>query len=187
MIDTSDFRKGVIIEFQGQPYEVIWCQHHKMAAEEAVMRAKIKNLHTGAIIERTFKNGERFRDLALRKRKKQFLYAEGDTFHFMDMETFEQLEYPREHLGSSAPFLTDDMEVDALYLEDEFLTIELPSSVALKVAHTVPGIRGDSVSNMMKPATLETGIEVQVPLFVKEGDVVRIDTRTGEYVERMTL
>src|SRR5690242_1469257 len=185
MISTADFRKGLIIEWQGQPYEIMWFQNHKMAAEEAVMRAKIRNINSGSIIERTFKNGEKFRDIESAKKKHQFLYAEGDTFHFMNMETYDQITYPREKLGESAQYLTDNMEVEALFVDEKFISVLLPSSVELKVSSTVPGIKGDSVSNMMKPATLETGVEVQVPLFVKEGDVVKVDTRSGEYLSRL--
>ncbi len=185
MISTADFHKGLIIEFQGQPYEILWFQNHKMAAEEAVMRVKIQNLYTGSILERTFKNGERFKDIQATKRKTQFLYAEADQYHFMDMQSYDQITYPKEKLGPSAKFLSDNMEVDALYLDDKFLCIELPASVELKIKSTVPGIKGDSVSNMMKPATLETGVDIQVPLFVKEGDTIKVDTRTGEYLARL--
>jgi elongation factor P len=185
VVSTADFRKGLIIEWQGQPCEIMWFQNHKMAAEEAVMRVKIRNLYTGSIVERTFKNGERFKDIQATKRKNQFLYSDGDTYHFMDMQTFEQIGYPKEKLGDSAQYLTENMEVEALYLDDKFLSIALPSSVELKVTSTVPGIKGDSVSNMMKPATLETGVDIQVPLFVKEGDTIRVDTRTGEYLARL--
>jgi elongation factor P len=185
VISTADFRKGVIIEWNGQPNEILWFQNHKMAAEEAVMRVKIKNLYTGSIVERTFKNGERFKDISATKRKTQFLYAEGDTFHFMDMQNYEQIGYPREKLGDSAQYMSENMEVEALYLDDKFLSISLPASVELKVTSTVPGIKGDSVSNMMKPATLESGVELQVPLFIKEGDTIKVDTRTGEYLARI--
>ena len=185
MISTADFRKGLIIEWNGQPNEIMWFQNHKMAAEEAVMRVKIRNLYTGSIVERTFKNGERFKDIQATKRKTQFLYTEGDTFHFMDMESYDQLEVPRAKLGESSPYLRENMEVEALYLDEKFLSISLPASVELKVTSTVPGIKGDSVSNMMKPATLETGFDIQVPLFVKEGDTIRVDTRSGEYLARV--
>jgi len=184
MISTADFKNGLIFEHEGAPQQVIWFQHHKPGKGGAVMRCKLKNLKTGAIIERTFKSGEKFQDLELTRRKKQFLYAENGDCHFMDMETFEQMTYPSNLLGKSVQFLSENMEVDALFLSDEILAIELPASVALKVSSTVPGIKGDSVSNMMKPATLETGIELQVPLFIKEGDTIKVDTRTGEYVER---
>jgi len=185
MISTADFHKGAIIEFQNAPYQILWFQNHKMAAEEAVMRVKIKNLNTGSTIERTFKNGERFRHIESRKKKTQFLYAEGEMFHFMDMESFDQINYPKSKLGDEAQFLTENMEVEALFVDDKFMSILLPASVEMKVVSTVPGIKGDSVSNMMKPATLETGVEIQVPLFIKENDRVRVDTRSGEYLERL--
>lgn len=185
MIEPVDFRNGLIIEYENTPYQILWFQNHKTAMSHAIMRVKFKNLYTGSILERTFKQADRFKEVIPTKRKKQFLYAEGDTFHFMDMESFDQLEYPREKLGDLANFLTENLEVEALYLDDKFLSISLPSSVDLKVKETVPGIKGDSVSNMMKPATLETGYEVNVPLFIKEGDVVKVDTRTGEYLSRV--
>src|SRR5258708_7052289 len=150
-----------------------------------IMRVQFRNLYTGSILERTFKQADRFKEITPTKRKKQFLYAEGDTFHFMDMENYEQIGYPKEKLGEMAQYLSENMEVEALYLDDKFLSISLPASVELKVTSTVPGIKGDSVSNMMKPATLETGVDVQVPLFVKEGDTIRVDTRTGEYLARL--
>jgi elongation factor P len=148
------------------------------------MRTKMKHLRKGSIVERTFKSGERFEEVSLERHKKQFLYAAGSEYHFMDMETYDQVNFPKDRLGDSANFLTENLEVEATYLNGEFLGIELPLSVALTVTSTVPGIKGDSVSNMMKPATLETGAEIQVPLFIKEGDKVKVDTRTGEYLER---
>jgi len=184
MITTADFKNGVMFEHEGAMYEVVWFQHHKPGKGGAVMRVKIKNIRTGSIIERTFKSGTKFREVSLTRKKKQFMYADGQNYHFMDMTTYEQLEFPKEKLGAAAKFLTENMEVEALYLEDEFLSLQLPANVALKVTGTVPGIKGDSVSNIMKPATLETGVEVQVPLFIKEGDTIKVDTRTGEYLER---
>jgi elongation factor P len=184
MISTSDFKNGVIFEHEGAIHQVVWFQHHKPGKGGAMMRCKLKNLRNGAIIERTFKSGEKFQDMNLDRKPKQFLYAEGDELHFMDMETFEQMSVPKTLLGKTAQFLRENMEVNALYLGAEVLTIELPASVALKVTSTVPGIKGDSVSNMVKPAQLETGVELSVPLFIKEGDVIKVDTRTGEYVER---
>jgi elongation factor P len=185
MIEPVDFRNGLIIEYENAPYQILWFQNHKTAMSHAIMRVKFRNLYTGTILERTFKQADRFKEITPSKRKKQFLYAEGDTYHFMDMENFEQLSYPKEKLGDSATYLVENMEVEALYLDDKFLSISLPTSVELKVSSTVPGIKGDSVSNMMKPATLETGVEVQVPLFIKEGDTIRVDTRSGEYLERV--
>ena len=150
----------------------------------AIMRVKFKNLLTGSILERTFKQADRFKEIIPTKRKSQYLYADGDDHHFMDLENFEQTSFSKDKLGEMAQYLTENLEVEALYLDDKFLSISLPSSVALKVTTTVPGVKGDSVSNMMKPATLESGMEVSVPLFVKEGDTVRVDTRTGEYLSR---
>ncbi|MFA5976076.1 MAG: elongation factor P [Elusimicrobiota bacterium] len=184
MLEPVDFRNGLIIEYEGTPYQILWFQNHKTAMSHAIMRVKFKNLYTGSILERTFKQADRFKEIIPTKRKKQFLYVDGDMYHFMDMETFEQLSYPKEKLGDMAQYLTENLEVEALYLDDKFLSIALPTSVEMKVSSTVPGIKGDSVSNMMKPATLETGVEIQVPLFVKEGDSIRVDTRTGEYLSR---
>jgi len=185
MLEPVDFRNGLIIEYEGAPYQILWFQNHKTAMSHAIMRVKFRNLLTGSILERTFKQADRFKEVIPTKRKKQFLYSDADAYHFMDMESFEQISYPKEKLGEMAQYLTENMEVEALYLDDKFLSISLPTSVELKVTSTVPGIKGDSVSNMMKPATLETGIEIQVPLFVKEGDTIRVDTRSGEYLSRM--
>ncbi|MBN1622652.1 MAG: elongation factor P [Endomicrobiales bacterium] len=184
MIFTNDFKNGVNILVDGQPYTIVWFQHHKPGKGGAMMRTKLKNLRTGSTIERTFKSGEKFQEVEVRKRKKQFLYVDANDYHFMDMETYDQVSFPKEKLGNATQFLTENLEVYAVYLEGELVDIELPVSVALKVVSTVPGVKGDTVSNTLKPATLETGAEVQVPLFIKEGDKIKVDTRTGEYVER---
>jgi len=186
MIFTSDFKNGVNILVDGEPYKIIWFQNHKPGKGGAVMRTKMRHLRKGSIVERTFKSGERFEEVSLEKHKKQFLYAAGEDYHFMDMENYEQVHYQKDILGNNTMFLTENLEVDAIYLEGEFIGIELPTSVELRVVETVPGIKGDSVSNMVKPAKLETGAEIQVPLFVKEGDKIKVDTRTGEYLERVT-
>ena len=185
MIEPVDFHNGLIIEYEGAPYQIQWFQNHKTAMSHAIMRVKFKNLYTGSILERTFKQADRFKEIIPTKRKKQFLYSDADMFHFMDMENFEQISYSREKMGDLAHYLTENLEVEAMYLDDKFLSIALPTSVELKVTQTVPGIKGDSVSNMVKPATLETGVEINVPLFVKEGDTVKVDTRTGEYLARL--
>src|SRR6185295_8705157 len=138
MIEPVDFRNGLIIEFEGAPYQILWFQNHKTAMSHAIMRVKFRNLYTGAILERTFKQADRFREVIPTKRKKQFLYAEGDTFHFMDMQNFEQLEVPKDKLGDSAQYLSENMEVEAMYLDDKFLNVSLPASVELKVSSTVP-------------------------------------------------
>ncbi|MBN1823091.1 MAG: elongation factor P [Endomicrobiales bacterium] len=184
MISTSDFKNGVNIFVDGEPYQIIWFQNHKPGKGGAVMRTKLRHLRKGSIVERTFKSGEKFESVSLEKHRKQFLYIAGSDYVFMDMENYDQTHYPKEQLGLGANFLVENTEVDAIYLEGEFVGIELPISVELKVTQTVPGIKGDSVSNIMKPATLETGYELKVPLFINEGDRIKVDTRTGEYVER---
>lgn len=186
MISTADFKNGVNILVEGEPYQVIWFQNHKPGKGGAVMRTKMRHLRRGSIVERTFKSGERFESVSLEKHKKQYLYAAGDDRVFMDMATYEQMNVPVKDLGDSAKFLTENLEVEAEYLDGEFIGIELPISVELTVTQTVPGIKGDSVSNMVKPATVESGAELSVPLFIKEGDRIKVDTRTGEYVERVS-
>ena len=184
MIATADFYNGLHIEVEGDIYTVIWFQHHKPGKGGAMMRTKLQSVRLGGIIERTFKSGERFRDVTLETVKKQYLYADNENFIFMDNITYEQMSVNKKLLGKSAGFLKEGAEVHALYLDGEFLNIELPFSVELMVTYTVPGTRGDTVSNVTKPATLETGAEVKVPLFIDIGDSVRVDTRTGVYIER---
>ncbi len=180
MIDTSQMGNGTVFEHEGAVYQVVWFQHHKPGKGGAMLRVKLRNVRTDSTIERTFKSGERFNELSLSRRPMQYLYAEGDQLTFMDPKYFDQIK-----IGDPAKFLTEDMEVQALYLEDEFLGIDLPASVEMRVVSTVPGVKGDSVSNMVKPATLENNVEVMVPLFIKEGEAIRIDTRSGDYVGRV--
>lgn len=186
MIGISDFKNGTVFENDGTIYQVVWFQHHKPGKGGAVLRTKIRNVRTGATIEQTFKSGEKFKEVTMSRRKKQYLYKNGDAFTFMDLETYDQVDVSAEKIGEFANFLKENMEVDALYLEEEFLILDPPPSVVLKVTSTVPGIKGDTASSATKPATLETGIEVQVPLFIKEEDTIKVDTRTGEYVERVS-
>ena len=185
MITTSDFKNGLNIEVDGEVYTVIWFQHHKPGKGGAIMRTRLRNIHTGAIIERTFKSGEKFNEVALERQKKQYLYSDDTNCYFMDTETYEQVPIRKESLKQLLRFIKENVQIDVLYLKSEFLGVELPIFVELKVTHTVPGVRGDTVSNVMKPATLETGAEIRVPLFVNIGDIVKVDTRTGEYVERV--
>jgi elongation factor P len=184
-VDTSDFRNGLNIKVDNEIYTVIWFQHHKPGKGGAVMRTKLKNVRSGGIIERTFKAGEKFDSIEIERKKKQYLYPAGGNLVFMDMQTYEEIQFSKEQLGEITKFMKENVEVEGLYIGDEFLGIELPTFVELEVTHTEPGIRGDTVSNVTKPATLETGAEVEVPLFVDTGDVIKIDTRTGEYVERV--
>lgn len=185
MISTSDFRNKLIIEVDGEIYSIVWFQHHKPGKGGAVMRTKLRNIRTAAITERSFKAGEKFPEVDLEQQKKQHMYSDGDTCHFMDVKTYEQITISREQIGESVKFLKENMEVDVLYLKGEIIGVELPIFVELKVTGTVPGVKGDTVSSTMKPATLETNTDVQVPLFINVGDVIKVDTRTGEYMERV--
>ncbi len=183
-VDTSDFHNGLNIEVENEPYTVIWFQHHKPGKGGAVMRTKLKNLYTGAIIERTFKSGEKFRELSLEKRQKTYLYNDNEMYYFMDQETFDQVPIAKDLLKTAIKFLTENANINILYLDGKVIGVELPPKVKLKVVNTVPGVRGDTVAGATKPATVETGVELQVPLFIKEGDFIVINTVTGEYEER---
>jgi elongation factor P len=185
MISTADFSNGTVFEWDGNIWQVVWFQHHKPGKGGAVMRLKLKNMKTGAIIERTFKSGDTFREVELSRRPAQFLYMDDDKVHIMDSQSFEQLELARESMTDMVGFLQENMEVETLYLDGNFLSIQLPASVKLTVKSTVPGVKGDSATGKMKPAVMDTGIQIDVPLFVKEGDVVKVDTRTSEYIERV--
>lgn len=185
MISTSDFRNGLNILVDGEPYQITWFQNHKPGKGGAVMRVKLRHLKKGGTIERTFKSGEKFEALSVTRQKKQFLYKEGEKYNFMDMNTYEQISVGPEFLGDMVNFLTENLEVEAVYLENEIIGIDLPIIMEMTIAEAEPGVKGDSVSNMTKMAKLETGADIRVPLFIKEGDKIKVDTRTGEYVERV--
>jgi elongation factor P len=185
MVSTSDFRNGLNILVDGEPYQITWFQNHKPGKGGAVMRVKIKHLRKGSTIERTFKSGEKFESVSVNRQKKQFLYKEGDNFNFMDMNTYEQISVSPEIIGDLASYLKENIEVDSVYLENELIGIEIPAIIEMTITESEPGIKGDSVSNMTKMAKLETGADIRVPLFIKVGDKIKVDTRTGEYVERV--
>ena len=184
MITTSDFKNGLVFEDEGQFYEILTYQHHRKSQAAAVYRTTLRSLSTGGVVERSYASGTKFREVPVTRREKTYIYDEGDKAVFMDLETYDQVSVPKGKLGSQAGFLQENMQVLGVYIDGKFTNIELPPNVVLTVTSTVPGIKGDSVSNMMKPATLETGLEIQVPLFVKEGDKVKVDTRTSSYIER---
>ena len=186
MVSTSDFRNGLNILVDGDPYQITWFQNHKPGKGGAVMRVKLRHLKKGGTIERTFKSGEKFEALSVTRQKKQFLYKEGEKFNFMDMNTYEQVSVEPEIIGDLVNYLTENREVDAIYLENELIGIEMPAIIEMIIAESEPGIKGDSVSNMTKMAKLETGADIRVPLFIKQGDKIKVDTRTGEYVERVS-
>lgn len=185
MISTNEFRKGAKIEYKGEPCEIIDFQHVKMGRGGAIVRTKMKSLRTGNVLEDTFRSGEKFETPHLEEKEMQYLYADGDLHYFMDVETFEQVPITTSKLGDAKKFLKENMVVAILNYRGEPLTVELPTFVELVVTQTEPGFKGDTASGGSKPATLETGAVVRVPFHINEGDVIRIDTRTSEYIERV--
>ena len=184
MISSNDFRPGVTIEIDNQVWQVVDFQHVKPGKGAAFVRAKIKNLQTGADIERTFNAGEKLPKAQVDRRPMQYLYADGDSFNFMDTETYDQVMLTKDQLTEALNFLKENMEITVLFFNGTIIGVELPNSVDLTVVETDPGIRGDTATGGTKPAKLETGYVVKVPMFINEGDVLRIDTRSGAYIER---
>ncbi len=185
MISTADFRNGARLELDGAPYYIVEFQHVKPGKGGAFVRTKLKNYKTGNVIDRTFRSGERFKEPNLEDREMQFLYAAGDTYTFMDTENFEQFPYEKKQLGDNADLLKENMVVKILLHEQEPIAVELPIFIELKVRDTEPGVRGDTASGGIKRAVVETGAVVKVPLYLEVGEVIKIDTRTREYVERV--
>ncbi|HKV44400.1 MAG TPA: elongation factor P [bacterium] len=185
MISSNDFRPGVHFLLDGEMYVIIASDHVKVGRGPAYVKAKIKNVKTGATTERTFRTAERVPLVYLERKTMQYLYTTGDEYVMMDKTNYEQLHLPAALLGDATRFLRENMDVTVVFHEQTPLGIELPNSVDLKIVETVPGFRGDTVSGGTKPATLETGTVVQVPLFVTAGEIVRIDTRSGNYIERV--
>ncbi len=186
MISTSDFRKGLKVEFKGEPCEIIDFQHVKMGRGGAIVRTKLKNLKTGAVLESTFRSGEKLEKTGLEEKTMQYLYAQSDHYFFMDLETYEQIPLTLSQLGETKNFLKENMTVKILYHKDIPISVEVPIFVELVVAKTDPaGFKGDTASGGGKPATLETGAVVKVPFHINEGDTIRLDTRTSQYIERV--
>ncbi len=185
MISSNDFRPGVVIQLDGDLYVVVDTHHHKRAQRQALVRAKLRNLKTGAMLERNFASDDRVAQVSLDRKPMQYLYRHGDEYVMMDHETFEQLSLPVELLGEAAGYLKESTDVTVVFYEGRPIAVELPNAVELTVVETAPGVRGDTVSGGSKPARLETGMTVQVPLFVSVGDRIRVDTRTGQYLERV--
>ena len=185
MISTGDLKKGITIELDGTLYQILDWQHIKVARGSAQVRLKLRDIRGGHTIERTFQAGEKFVRARLDRHQVQYLYNDGDLYHFMDSESYEQSMLNREQLGDAIDYLKEGMSLDILYYKEEPISVELPNSVELEVVETEPGFRGDTATNLNKPAKLETGITIQVPLFVDTGEVIRVDTRTGAYLERV--
>ena len=181
---TSDFRRGLKIEWEGKPYEILEYQHVKVSKNQPTVRTKLKDLTTGRVLEVNFRAGDKFEKPDLQEKEMQFLYREKDQFVFMDLEDYDQVYISEKDVGEAAKFLKENLNVYVLYNKGKVIGIELPNIVELKVVETEPGVKGDTVGTATKPATLETGAVIQVPLFIDKGDIIKVDTRTGKYVER---
>ena len=183
-LSTNDFKNGMALHIENNLFQIVEFQHVKPGKGGAFVRTTLKNVRTGAVVDRTFRAAEKVEQARLDKREMNYLYQSGDDYVFMDNETYDQLTVPRASLGDSADYLIEGMTAILQMWNDEIVGTELPASVELTVAETEPGIQGDRVSGARKPATLETGKVIQVPLFVNIGDKLKIDTRTGEYITR---
>jgi elongation factor P len=184
MISTGDLKRGMTLDMDGDLWNVLEYHHIKIGRGSAQVRLKIRNLKTGTTVERTFQAGEKFRRAIVDRKPVQYLYHEEDTYYFMDTETYEQTLMNASQLGDVIPYLKDQLTLDIMTYQDQAIGAELPPNVELRVTRTDPGFRGDTATGGTKPATLETGMTVQVPLFVNENDVIRVDTRSGQYLER---
>ncbi len=184
MISVTDLRNGTKVEMDGGLWECIDYQHQKIGRGGAKMVAKFRNLETGSIVERSFNATEKLQDIFIEYRQMNFLYASGDDYTFMDLETYEQPVLTRTQIGDGARFLKENTEVTVDYYANKALKVTLPNVVELEIVQTDPGVRGDTVSGGTKPAKLESGATVNVPLFIEQGEVVRVDTRTGDYLGR---
>lgn len=185
MYSTADFKKGLKIELDGTPFIIVDFQHVKPGKGGAFVRTKLKNLLNGRVVDQTFRSGEKVEKPDLLERNMQFLYREGDQYCMMDNETYEQIMLTEEQVGEARLFLIENMNVDVLFFNQEPIALELPNFVELEIAQTEPGVKGDTAAGGSKPATLESGATVQVPLFINEGDRIKVDTRTGNYIERV--
>jgi elongation factor P len=181
---TAEFRRGLKIEVDGNPYSIVDFQHVKPGKGGAFVRTKLKHLRLGTVVDRTFRSGEKFELVDFEQKPMQFLYRGDDQFHFMSLENYEQIALSRQQIGDASNYLKENMEVELLYINGAPVGLELPTFAELRVVRTDPGLRGDTASGGSKPATLETGAVVAVPLFINEGDVLKVDTRTGDYIER---
>lgn len=184
MISTSDFKTGLTIEIEGDVYTIVEFQHVKPGKGAAFVRTKLKNLKTGSVVERKFNASEKVETAHVERRDMQYLYKDGDHFIVMDNESYEQMGLTEEQIGDGVKWLKENMNLGILLFNGTVIGVDLPNTVQLTVAHTEPGVKGDTATGGSKPATLETGAIVQVPFFVNEGEVLIIDTRTGNYVQR---
>lgn len=185
MISTSEFRKGAKIKYKDAPHEIVDFQHHKMGRGGAIIRTKLKNLISGSIFEDTFKGGEKFEVPELEEKTAQYLYKEEAFYYFMDTTSYEQFPLTADQLGAAIKFLKENMDVKMLFYSGSPLSVEIPMFVELAIVKTDPGFKGDTASGSSKPAVLESGLTVKVPFHLNEGDIIKVDTRTSEYIERV--
>ncbi len=183
-ISTSDFKTGMTIDLAEGLFQISDFQHVKPGKGGAFVRTTLKNVRTGAVLDRTFRAGEKMERAVIDKRDMQYLYNDGHNYVFMNTETYEQLEVPPDTLGDTIKFLIESNNVNLLMYGDEIIGVDLPASVVMEITETEPGIQGDRVSGARKPATVQTGLVVQVPLFVEQGEKIKVDTRSGDYLER---
>lgn len=183
-VSTAEFKKGLKIQFDGEPYSIVDFQHVKPGKGGAFVRTKLKHMKLGRVIDNTFRAGEKVELVDFDEKRMQYLYRD-DRYHFMDLDTYDQISLAPEEVGEARDFLRENTEVEILFIDQSPVSVELPNFIELRIAKTDPGIRGDTASGGSKPATLETGAVIQVPLFLNEGDVVKVDTRSGEYLGRV--
>ncbi len=184
MISAGDFRNGLCFEMDGQVYQVVEFQHVKPGKGAAFVRTKYKNVKTGSVVERSFNPNEKFEQAQLTRQDMQFIYADGDLYYFMDQETYEQTPIHQDKIGDGIKFLKEEMVCKVVSYKGDIFQVELPITVVLEITECEPGVKGDTANNASKYATLETGAVVKVPLFVNQGEKIKVDTRTGEYLER---
>lgn len=184
MITAGDFKKGITIEWDGGVWNIVDFQHVKPGKGAAFVRTKIKNIMTGAVVERSFNPTDKMPRAIIETKEMQYVYNDGDLYYFMDVETYEQLPMTRDQVEDAIPFVKEGTNVTMRFFKGKAFSVEAPNFVVLEVTDTEPGFAGDTASNTYKPATLETGFSLQVPLFINVGDKIQIDTRTGEYLKR---
>ena len=185
-VSTAEFKKGLRIVHDGNPYQIVDFQHVKPGKGGAFVRTKIKHMRTGRVIDNTFRAGEKVELVEFEDKHMQFLYRD-ERYNFMDTETYEQVSLSADEVGEARLYLKENTEVDVLYIDGAPVTVDVPNFVELTITKTDPGVRGDTAQGGSKPATLETGAVVQVPLFLNEGDVVKVDTRSGDYLGRVAV
>ena len=185
MIDVNEMRRGTTITLDGELYKVVEYQHYKPGRGKAIIRTKLRNLRTGSSMQRNFLSGDRVEEIRIERRGVQYLYTDGDLYHFMDTETYDQLSLSAAALEEQTPYLKEGMDLIIAVYEGQPMDVELPAAVELEVVETDMAVAGDTATGAMKKVTLETGLKINAPLFIKEGDVIRVDTRSGEYLTRV--